>query len=153
MLRGSKKPEEVDPAEAKMIQEMVMETYAKFKSVVKNGRETAAARNGDKGTRLAPNWEEFADGRILTGKAARDAGFVDQLGNFQVAVEKTREIAGISGNARLVRYQEPFSLARVFGMGMKSRAENANTVKLDLGLNLPKIEAGRMYFLSPTFAH
>lgn len=153
MLRGSKRPEEIDPAEQDMIQQMVMETYGKFKSVVKAGREAAAAKNGAKGARLVSNWEEYADGRILTGKRARELGFVDQLGNFQTSVDTAREIAGISGKARLVRYEEPFSLGRLLGLGVTARSAKANTLKLDLGLDLPKVEAGRMYFLSPTFAH
>jgi protease IV len=153
MLRGSKRPEEIDPAEQEMIQQMVMETYQKFKSVVKTGREAAAAKNGAKGTKLAADWEDYADGRILTGKKARDLGFVDQLGNFQTAVDTAREIAAISGKARLIRYEEPFSLSRLFGLGANARAAKANTLKLDLGLELPKVEAGRMYFLSPSFAH
>jgi len=122
MLRGSKKAEEIDPEEQRMIQEMVMETYQKFKSVVQTGREAAAVKNGVKGRKLAADWEQYADGRILTGKAARDLGFVDQLGNFQTAVEAAREIAGVTGKPRLIRYQEPFSLARVFGFGADARA-------------------------------
>jgi len=154
MLRGSKKPEEVDPAEREMIQQMIMETYEKFKSVVRTGREKAASKNGGKGRTLAPNWEDFADGRILTGKAARDLGFVDELGNFQSAVDRARDIAGITGKARLVRYEEPFSIGRLLGFGANSKAAaKANTLRIDIGLDLPKVEAGRMYFLSPTFAH
>jgi protease-4 len=152
MMRGSRSPEEVDPAEEKMIQDMIMETYGKFKSVVKNGRERAAERNDGKGRELVENWEEYADGRILTGKTAYELGFVDQLGNFQTAVEKARDLAGV-GTAHLIRYQEPFSLARLFGMSaMKSKAES-QTVKIDLGLDVPKLQAGRPYFLSTTSLH
>lgn len=149
MLRGSKSPDEVDPAEEKMIQDMVMETYGKFKSVVKNGRERAAELNGGKGRALAENWEEYADGRILTGKTAYDLGFVDQLGNFQTAVDKARSLAGVS-TAHLIRYQEPFTLARLFGMGAVKAKSDSQTVKIDLGLDLPKLQAGRPYYLSPT---
>jgi protease-4 len=152
MLRGSKTPEEVDPEEAKMIQEMIMETFGKFKSVVKNGRERAASLNKAKGKTLVPNWEEYADGRILTGKNAFELGFVDQLGNFQTALDTARQIAGITGKAHVIRYQEPFNLARIFGMGMKSAATDAKTVKVDLGLDIPKLQAGQLYFLSPTVA-
>lgn len=153
MLRGSKTPEEVDPAEEKMIQDMIMETYAKFKSVVKNGREKAAANNKGKGKALAPNWEEYADGRILTGKTAFELGFVDKLGNFQTALDTARQMAGISGKAHVIRYQEPFTLSRLFGMGMTSKTQKTDAVKLDLGLDLPKLQAGRLYFLSPTVVH
>ena len=43
-------------------------------------------------------------------------------------------------------------LARLFGMGMKSRVEESKTVKIDLGLDVPKLQAGRLYFLAPTAA-
>lgn len=154
MLRGSKKPDEIDPAETQMIQNMIMETYDKFKSVVRTGREQASSKNSGKGRKLVSDWESYADGRILSGKAARDLGFVDQLGTFQTAVDTAREMTGISGKAKVVRYEEPFSLGRLLGFGASSgAAANGRTLKVDLGLDLPKIQAGRMYFLAPNFAH
>jgi protease-4 len=150
MLRGSKRPEEMDPAEDKMVQDMVMETYNKFKTVVREGRHRAAQLNKGKGRPLVGNWEEYADGRILTGKTAYELGFVDQIGNFQTAIDKARELAGIS-KAHIVRYQEPFTLARIFGMGaMFGGKAEKNSVKLDVGVDFPKLQAGRLYFLSPT---
>jgi protease-4 len=150
MLRGSKTPEEIDPAEEKMIQDMIMETYGKFKSVVKNGRERAAAKNKGNGKALVENWEEYADGRILTGKSAFELGFVDKLGNFQTALDAARQLAGISGNAHVIRYQEPFTLGKLFGMGMSTKAKKSDGVKIDLGLDIPQVRAGRLYFLAPT---
>jgi protease IV len=150
MLRGSKRPNEMDPAEDEMIQNMIMDTYAKFKSVVRNGRTRAAELNKSEGRTLVQNWEEYADGRILTGKTAHELGFVDQLGNFRTAIEKAYELANIS-EAHIIRYQEPFSLARLFGMrGMEGRKSETKVLKVDLGIDLPKLEAGRLYFLSPT---
>src|SRR5687767_12441880 len=116
MLSGSKKPEEVDPAEKEMIQSMVMETYTKFKKVIADGRSQAAKRNKDGGRALASNWSDLADGRVLTGKQAFDNGFVDEIGNFETAVQRTKRIAGITGDARLVRYQEPFDLGSLFSL-------------------------------------
>ena len=150
MLRGSKTPEEVDPAEEKMIQDMIMETFTKFKNVVKSGRERAAAKNKGDGKTLVANWEEYADGRILTGKNAFELGFVDKLGNFQTALDAARKLAGISDSAHVIRYQEPFTLSRLFGMGMSTKAKKDDAVKIELGLDLPEIRAGRLYFLSPT---
>jgi hypothetical protein len=49
-----------------------------------------------------------------------------------------------------VRYEEPFRLSRIFGFLGKSA--NA-TLKVDLGLDLPKLQAGRLYFLSSTVLH
>jgi protease-4 len=45
---------------------------------------------------------EIADGRILTGAMAKDLGLVDQLGNFQDAVDLAKKIGGIKGEVDLV---------------------------------------------------
>jgi len=146
MLSGSKRAEDEDPAEREMIQSMIMETYTKFKKVIADGRALAATRNKGDGRPLASNWADLADGRVLTGKQAYDNGFVDELGNFDTAVERTKKIAGITGDARLIRYQEPFNLGSLFSLFGKTETK----VKIDVGMEFPKLEAGRMYFLSPT---
>jgi protease IV len=150
MLSGSKRPEEQDPAEKEMIQNMIMETYGKFKKVIADGRAAAATKNKGKGKTLASNWTELADGRVLTGRQAFDNGFVDEIGNFETAIDTTKKLAGISGDARLIRYQEPFSLADMFSLFGKS---DAKKISIDVGLaESPKLQTGLMYFLyHPTF--
>jgi protease-4 len=150
MLSGSKPPQEVEQAEKDMIQSMVMETYDKFKQVVAQGRDRAATLNKGAGRKLNSDWATLADGRVLTGKQAFDNGFVDELGNFETAVETARKLANISGKARLIRYQEPFDFADLFSILGKT---DAKTVKIDVGFEIPKLEAGRPYFLSPTVVH
>ena len=46
--------------------------------------------------------QRIADGRIFSGARARELGLVDVLGNFQDAVEITKELAGIKGDVTLV---------------------------------------------------
>jgi protease-4 len=140
MLRGSKRPEEIDPEEEKMIQDMIMQTYGKFKEVVQNGRAEAAKKNASnpeelQGKTLASNWADYADGRVLTGKNAFELGFVDQLGTFQNAVETTTKLVGVR-RAHLIRYEEPFNLGRLLGFGVQSRADS-KVLKVDLGLDMP----------------
>jgi protease-4 len=144
MLSGSKKPEEQDPAEKEMIQSMIMETYQKFKKVVADGRAAAAAKNKGKGKTLAANWADLADGRVLTGHQALDNGFVDEIGNFETAVETTKRIAGLTGDVRLIRYEEPFDLSNLFSLLGKT---DMKKVTIDVGVQAPKLEAGKMYFL------
>src|SRR4051812_4360335 len=144
MLSGSKKPEEQDPAEKEMIQNMIMETYQKFKKVVADGRAAAAAKNKGKGKTLAANWTELADGRVLTGSQALENGFVDEIGNFQTAVDTTKRLAGLTGDVRLIRYEEPFDISSLFSLLGKS---DAKKLSIDVGLQAPKLEAGKMYFL------
>lgn len=150
MLSATKKPEEIDPAEREMIQSMVMETYEKFKQVVAEGRAQSAKANKDAGRKLISNWTDYADGRVLTGKQAYEHGFVDEIGNFEAAIERTKKIAGIAGPAKLIRYEEPFTFGSLFGMLGKS---DTKTIKIEAGLDFPKIQAGRPYFLSPTLLH
>jgi protease-4 len=144
MLSGSKKPEEEDPAVKEMIQGMIMETYGKFKSVVAEGRAAAAAKNKGKGKTLTANWADLADGRVLTGRQALQNGFVDEIGNFEAAVETTKRLAGITGDARLIRYEEPFDITSLFSLLGKS---DAKKISIDMGVEAPHLEAGKMYFL------
>ncbi len=46
--------------------------------------------------------KSFADGRIFSGRQALDKGLVDELGNFQDAVDAAGKLAGIEGEPRLV---------------------------------------------------
>ena len=149
MLSGSRKLEDVDPKEAEMIQAMIDETYNRFKKVVETGRGRAQQKNKDQGRQLIENWEQYADGRVLTGVQAFDYGFVDEKGHFETAVDRTKQIAKIP-DANLVRYEETFNLSRLFGFLGKSQG---TAIKIDLGLELPKLQIGRLYFLSSTVLH
>ncbi len=141
MLSGDKK--EVTPEEDAMIQKLIEETFERFKAVVAEGRARANRANEGKGRKLAENWQDFADGRVLSGKQAYDLGFVDELGTFKTAVSRAKAIAGVA-SANLVRYQQPPSFTDFFRLFGKAES---TTVKLDVGLDLPKLEIGRLYFL------
>lgn len=152
MLSGSREPEDISQEEKDMIQKLITETYGKFTSVVAEGRSKASNFNAQqkrKGKSLTDNWREYADGRILSGKEAHELGFVDSLGNFDQAAEKAAEIAGIE-DYDLVEYRLHYDLADLFRMFGKSDAKG---VKIDLGLETPKLQAGKLYFLSPTYLH
>ena len=65
-----------------------------------------------------------ADGRLLTGEQAHELGLVDELGNFQDAVELARTLANISGKPELVwpgREEETF-LGRILREALNSAA-------------------------------
>ena len=51
--------------------------------------------------------QAIADGRIISGAMAKDLGLVDQLGNFQDAVDLAKKMAGIKGEAGLVYPARP----------------------------------------------
>lgn len=158
MLSGEKDLEQLSPTERAafeeeeaMVRKMITETFAKFRSIVAEGRQDSNRRNsttasGPAGRPLSGQWTNYADGRILSGKEAHEHGFVDELGGWRVAVGRAKKLAGID-DADLVTYQMPFNLGSLFGMLGKSEARS---IKVDLGFDLPKLDAG-LYYLAPTF--
>ena len=148
MMSSDKAESEILPEEKKMIQDLIDETFLKFKGVVADGRAYASKQNGGKGRKLVPNWQDYADGRIVSGKKAFELGFVDELGNFDTAVERAQIIAGIQ-DANLIQYQAPFYLGSLLRMFGESQAKS-QSVKIDLGLDYPKLKAGQTYFILPT---
>jgi protease-4 len=143
MLSGERNKTEIPEDERELIQGWINETYDKFKGIVREGRSTAAKKNEADGKALVNNWEEFCDGRIFTGREAVKLGFADGLGNFDDAVEKTKELADLD-EANLIEYRMRHDFADLLGLFGKAESR---AVKVDLGLEFPKLEAGRAYFL------
>ena len=146
MLSGSKAEDEILPQEREMVQNLIDETFARFKEVVRQGRASAQDRNDQTGQPLRDDWEEYADGRILSGRQAFSVGFVDELGDVETAVQRALDLAGIP-NANLVQYQRQFELGNLFRLlgETESRA-----VRIDLGMDTLPVEPGRLYYLLPT---
>ena len=150
MLSGSKLPNEVLPEEEAMAQQLISESYARFKNIVETGRTAADKLNGATGRKLDKDWANFADGRILTGTQAYNLGFVDKLGDFDVAIAEAKRIAKISGDPTLIRYEQPFTFGNFFKL--LGKAETAK-VKIDIGMDVPSLKPGRMYFLPTMFTY
>lgn len=149
MMSSTKPLEEVTPEEKAMMQKLIDEAFTRFKRVIADGRSHADKQNKDDGRDLAQNWTDYADGRILTGKQAYEHGFVDELGDFDIAVKRTLKLAGIP-DANLVRYQRLFTLGNLFRL---LGQQEGRRVQIDLGLDVPKLPAGRLYFLPAYFFH
>ena len=149
MLSGERKPDEIPADEREMVQSLIDETYGRFKLIVEKGRGDAHVKNKNEGRTLAADWKDYADGRVLSGTRAEQLGFVDEVGNFEKAVERARLIAHIK-NANLVEYKVHYDLSDFFRLFGKTEAP---TIKVDLGMEGPKLETGHLYFLSPSFLH
>jgi len=150
MMSGEKLPEEVLPEERAILQGMIDESFAKFKEVIRTGRNHAAELNEKDGItdgrKLASNWTEFADGRILSGHQALNLGLVDELGNFEVAFDRALKLARLDG-AKLVSYEPHFRFPGFLSLLGQARS---GSVKVDLGLPLTsRLPEGRLYFMSP----
>jgi protease-4 len=145
MLSGMRETNEIPAGEHAMVQGLIDETYATFTNIVCMGRAQAHLKNGKEGKALADNWTSFVDGRVLSGKQALDLGFVDQLGDFDDAVKQARTIAKIYGSANLVEYRERYDLSNF--LSLLGQSSKAHDIKLDLGMDIPKLQAGALYFL------
>jgi protease-4 len=144
MLSGDRATNDIPTGERKMVQDLIMETYGTFTNVVAKGRGQAHDKNKSDGRALAADWMDFADGRVVSGKQALQLGLVDQVGDFDDAVKRAEKIADIS-NANLIEYRERYDISdflSMFGQSGKSA-----DIKLDLGIDLPKLQANSMYFL------
>ena len=150
MLSGERSTNEIPAEEHAMVQGLIDETYQKFKNIVRDGRNAAHEKNQTNGCALVSSWTNYADGRVLSGSEAFKYGFVDELGDFDKAVERARKIARIP-DANLIEYRERYDISDLFSMFGQS--DSAHNIKLDLGVDMPKLQAGQLYFLSYTFVN
>jgi protease-4 len=153
MLSGEREDKDLTPDEQRardqedqMVQALIDETFNKFKDVVKTGRARAAQENAGQGKTLVDDWQDFADGRVLSGQQALNFGFVDELGDFDTARKRAESLAKIS-SASIVQYRMPVDLGSVL-MRLFGKTD-VPAIKVDLGVDLPKLEAGRLYFIAP----
>jgi len=71
--------------EKSLLEGMVAETYEAFCKTVSEARNLSEEKV-----------KSFADGRILTGRQAKNLGLVDEIGGFKEAVSAARRLAGIT---------------------------------------------------------
>jgi len=149
MLSGSREPADIPEEERAMLQGLIDEVFDKFKDIVAEGRDRAHEKNKNEGRALADDWKDYADGRVLSGTEAQKLGFVDEVGNFDDAKRRAMKLAGIR-EADFIEYKQRYDLADLLGLFGRSESR---ALKVDLGMDLPKLEAGHLYFLSPTYLH
>jgi protease-4 len=87
------------PEEKDLLKDMVLDVYDQFVSVVVEDRKLPR-----------DSVEQIADGRVFSGRQAQKLGLVDSLGTFEDAKRIAGNLAGISGEPKIVRQTRPFSL-------------------------------------------
>jgi protease IV len=78
--------------EKKYFQGLIDDMYVQFVEAVASGRKLDLQEV-----------RSLADGRVFTGRDAKSRKLIDDVGNFQDAVDLTAKLAGISGKPRLIR--------------------------------------------------
>ena len=83
---------EMTPAERAYMQSLIDNMYGQFVQAVADGRHAKVA-----------DIRSIADGRVWTGQEALSMHLIDQVGDFQAAVDDTAKSVGIKGEPTLVR--------------------------------------------------
>lgn len=76
--------------EHEVVADIIARTYDEFKRLVAEGRALSFDA-----------LEPICGGRVWTGAQAKDRGLVDALGDFTLALEKARELAGLPADKRV----------------------------------------------------
>src|SRR5262245_11130643 len=82
--------------ERKYFQGLIDDMYVQFLEAVSSGRKLGLQEV-----------RSIADGRVFTGRDAKERKLIDEIGNFQDAVDLTAKLSGISGKPRLLRLNRP----------------------------------------------
>ena len=99
---------------------------------------------------MAKDWQNYADGRVLSGKQALDLGFVDELGNFETAVDKAQGAnSAMRARPSLVEYRVPVDIGSAAVSKCSAERPETPALKVDLGIELPRLEAGHLYYIMP----
>ncbi|MBN1292522.1 MAG: signal peptide peptidase SppA [Candidatus Latescibacteria bacterium] len=83
--------------EKALLDSVVMDTYEQFVQAVSIGRN------------MDPDQvRPYADGRIFTGRQAKELGFVDELGTYQDAIDLAGIISGLGKNPPILKEKRDF---------------------------------------------
>ncbi|WP_420634775.1 signal peptide peptidase SppA [Candidatus Palauibacter sp.] len=100
----------LSPADREILETLVRDVHEQFVDVVAEGRGM------DRTTVL-----QLADGRVYTGRQARELGLVDRLMTLEETIAHAGRLAGLGSNPSVVRPREPrvglFDLLRGVSLG------------------------------------
>lgn len=77
--------------ERKLLQDVIDDVHTQFIKAVAEGRKL-----------LEEDVRQIADGRIFTGRQAKDLKLVDELGDLDLSIQTAADLAGIKGKPRVV---------------------------------------------------
>lgn len=119
---------QITDEERQILQTLLDEAYDRFVGVVAEGRHLSSAEVG-----------EVADGRPLSGRQAMEAGLVDELGDFDTAVEAARELAELE-EATVVEYRPDLSLSELLVRGFPGFRNPIEDLERSVGVTGPVLK-------------
>jgi protease-4 len=98
------------PEEKEILQSVLDDVHDQFIRAVSDGRGMEFE-----------DAKKISDGRIFTGRMAKDIGLVDELGSLEDAIALAGQLAGIKGEPEVVRKEEKFSLIEMLRSQIPNR--------------------------------
>ncbi|MBK6538422.1 MAG: S49 family peptidase [Ignavibacteria bacterium] len=98
---------------------MVNDSYDQFLDVVSKSRKIDKEK-----------LKEYANGRVFTGRQAKEIGLIDSLGTYEDAVKITSRLAGIDGDPVIVKEKKKDNI--FFRIGDSFSDNNLKSVKNEL---------------------
>lgn len=89
--------------ERTLLQKLLDDVHTQFIQSVAQGRGLSEEK-------IRP----LADGRVFTGRQAKEIGLVDEVGDLREAIKIAAELSGIKGEPRVIESRKPFSLLGFF---------------------------------------
>ncbi len=129
------KPQE--PEERAIMQSIVDEYFARFKSVVKEHR-----------TIKPEDWTMVTDGRVFSGEKAMQLGLVDQTGLLEDAIALAKKMAN-TPNAKVVSFRRPFAYSGSIYASSPIQSPQANVLMLQLPGERSVLPTGFYYVWQP----
>ncbi|MEM1058081.1 MAG: signal peptide peptidase SppA [Verrucomicrobiota bacterium] len=129
-------PTQITPQQAEIIRSIVEESYGRFVGIVGESRQIDPDELRAK----------LADGRVLTGEQAKEAGLIDELGYVEDAYAKAREL-GKAKDAQIIRYRPEINFLELFSIFGEAQANP--TLEVNLLPHLPRLRPGMPYYLAP----
>lgn len=93
--------------ERNLLQEMLNDSYERFVEIIAEGREMSVA-----------DVKKVADGRIMNGRQAIEAGLADDFGKREEVIEALKADFGLE-NAQVFSYSQNQGFASLFGLKMQ----------------------------------
>lgn len=99
---------EMTKDERGILQTMIDELYGEFVQVIVDGRDMSASKV-----------KELGDGRVYTGKQAKENGLVDDLGTMEDTIAMMEEDYELKG-AKVIQYDASFNFKQMIGASAQS---------------------------------
>ncbi len=111
---------DMSPEERKMVQDLINDTYDQFVDVIV--KERGMQRK---------EVLKLADGRVFTGRIAKDLKLIDELGNLEDALQIANEMGGMSGEPRVIkeRYKRRVTIFDLLGKSAETLSAIAENEK------------------------